>query len=103
VTTLIDFADQKKGASVASAVRERLAQATGKCAVNYGFHCTLTDINAETLREIPALIKDGFLPLNSIRPILKADCTFLMRIWNVRFGSLPSTARSPRFMPRMKR
>ena len=60
VTTLIDFADQAKGSSILCAVQTRLAQAAGKCAVDYGFHCTLTDINEETLQAIPALIKGGF-------------------------------------------
>lgn len=60
VTTLIDFADQTKGASILDAVKDRRKQADGKCAVDYGFHCTLTDINEETLRAIPVLIQNGF-------------------------------------------
>lgn len=60
VTTLIDFADQTKGAPILDAVKNRMEQAGGKCAVDYGFHCTLTDINEETLQAIPVLIQNGF-------------------------------------------
>lgn len=60
VTTLIDFADQCRGGSVLAAVQARLAVAQRQCAVDFGFHCTLTDINDETLQAIPALIDKGF-------------------------------------------
>lgn len=60
VTTLIDFADQVKGGSIRSALEMRLALAKRQCTTDFSFHCTLTDINEETLREIPALIDEGF-------------------------------------------
>lgn len=60
VTTLIDFADQKKGCSVMEALQARLLLAKKQAAVDYSFHCTLTDINDETLRAIPELIAHGF-------------------------------------------
>ena len=60
VTTLIDFADQTKGGSILQAKRERLKLAEGQCATDYSFHCTLTDINEETLQAIPVLIEEGF-------------------------------------------
>ena len=60
VTTLIDFADQVKGGSIIPAIEARLAQAADKCAVDYSFHCTLTDINERTLKDIPVLIERGF-------------------------------------------
>ncbi len=60
VTTLIDFADQCRGGSILEAVQSRTALAARQCAVDYSFHCTLTDINEETLRAIPALIAQGF-------------------------------------------
>lgn len=58
VTTLIDFADQVKGGSIWDAYRKRRAHADGNCAVDYGFHCTLTDINDETLAAIPRLMDE---------------------------------------------
>lgn len=60
VTTLIDFADQARGGSILAAREERVSLARSQCAVDYSFHCTLTDINEETLRAIPALIEEGF-------------------------------------------
>lgn len=60
VTTLIDFADQSKGGSIFEALEARNALAARQSAVDYSFHCTLTDINEETLRAIPALIAQGF-------------------------------------------
>lgn len=60
VTTLIDFADQKKGFSIYDALSNRIRQAENKCIVDYGFHLTLTDINKETLSAIPDLVNKGF-------------------------------------------
>lgn len=60
VTTLIDFADQERGGSILDAVRMRTALAEKQCAADFSFHCTLTDINEETLQAIPVLIKHGF-------------------------------------------
>lgn len=60
VTTLIDFADQTKGGSIDAALSRRLELAKKQCAVDYSFHCTLTDINDETLEAIPRLVREGF-------------------------------------------
>lgn len=60
VTTLIDFADQERGGSILEAVKARNDLAEKQCAVDYSFHCTLTDINDETIQAIPVLIKNGF-------------------------------------------
>ena len=60
VTTLIDFADQRKGCSIFEALEERMALALPQCAADFSFHCTLTDINSSTLQAIPVLIERGF-------------------------------------------
>lgn len=59
VTTLIDFADQIKGRSVLEAYDKRRKQTDGNCAVDYSLHCTLTDINDETIAAIPKLVEMG--------------------------------------------
>ena len=59
VTTLIDFADQTHGHSVRSALEERLELAK-ECVTDYSFHCTITDLEAGALSEIPGLVRDGF-------------------------------------------
>lgn len=58
VTTLIDFADQKKGHPAMHAVEARLAQAEDSI-IDYGFHCTFTDITPETLAEMEAVVQRG--------------------------------------------
>ncbi len=60
VTCLVDFADQKKGASVYDALEKREQQAKDSV-VDYSFHITLTDINEETLQAIPKLIDQGYV------------------------------------------
>jgi len=59
VTTLIDFADQKKGRPPMEIVQERMGQAAGKCVVDYSFHCTLTDINENTLEQMADIVNLG--------------------------------------------
>lgn len=59
VTTLIDFADQKKGRPPMEIVQERMEQAAGKCVVDYSFHCTLTDINENTLDQMTNIVNLG--------------------------------------------
>ncbi len=59
-TTIIDFAQQFKGDTPKQALDRRLATAEPQCFVDYGFHIILTDINAETLAELPDVIgRDG--------------------------------------------
>lgn len=59
VTTLIDFADQKKGKLPMEIIQERMGQAAGKCVVDYNFHCTLTDINDKTLEQMTDIVDMG--------------------------------------------
>jgi len=59
VTTLLDFADQRRGRPAMEAVAARMAQAEGKCVIDFGFHCTLTDINRETLAEVETIMDFG--------------------------------------------
>ncbi len=58
VTTLIDFADQTKGNPALQAVESRLKQAESSI-VDYGFHCTFTDITPATLDEMQAVVERG--------------------------------------------
>ena len=59
-TTIVDFADP-----VASAqpLREGLdawhAKADGNCAIDYGFHMILSDVNEGTLKEMDLLVEEG--------------------------------------------
>ena len=58
-TTIIDFAIQAVGGSLCSAVDEWHAKADGVCAVDYAFHCIISDVNETALREMDALVEEG--------------------------------------------
>jgi dihydropyrimidinase len=70
VTTIIDYARQFPGATLADGIREWTARAADKALIDYSFHIIVTDFSDTTLAEIPALLADGF-------PSVKA---FMMRI-----------------------
>ena len=59
-TTVIDFANQKKGNSLYSALEEWRNRADGNAICDYGFHLTVTDFNENTRSEIKDMIeKEG--------------------------------------------
>ncbi len=58
-TTLIDFAGQMKGMHVRDAVEERLAEADGQCAIDYGFHLSMGDVDEIALKEMGSLVDEG--------------------------------------------
>ncbi|PSN12254.1 dihydropyrimidinase, partial [filamentous cyanobacterium CCP5] len=59
-TTIIDFAQQFHDDSPKAALDRRLAAAEPQCCVDYAFHVILTDVNPQSLSELPDLInKDG--------------------------------------------
>ena len=60
-TTVIPFAAQAKGQSLAAAVADYHARADGKASVDYAFHLIVSDPSSEVLeRELPKLIADGY-------------------------------------------
>ena len=58
-TTIIDFAVQTKGESALEGWQAWMAKAEGNCAIDYGFHMILGDINDQTLKEMEVLIDEG--------------------------------------------
>jgi dihydropyrimidinase len=58
-TTIIDFAVQSKGQSLAAAVDAWHQKAQGNTAIDYGFHLICTDIPDERLPEIGRLVDEG--------------------------------------------
>lgn len=60
VTTIIDFALQRRGDGLMQALERRDRQARGQAVVDYGFHVIVTDVRPEVLAEIPACIEAGF-------------------------------------------
>lgn len=60
VTTILDFALQEKGESLAAARDRRLATIEPDVVIDYGFHIIVTDVNEDVLSEMPDLIAGGF-------------------------------------------
>jgi dihydropyrimidinase len=58
-TTIIDFAVQYKGQSLAQAVDAWHAKAEGTTSIDYGFHLICTDIPDERLPEMKSMINEG--------------------------------------------
>jgi len=58
-TTIIDFAVQSKGQSLAQALDVWFAKAEGKTSIDYGFHLICTDLPDERLPEMRSMIDQG--------------------------------------------
>jgi dihydropyrimidinase len=58
-TTIIDFPVQAKGTSLAETLDKWHEKADGNCAIDYGFHMIVSDVNDTTLKEMGTLIGDG--------------------------------------------
>jgi dihydropyrimidinase len=58
-TTIIDFAVQAKGTSLLSTLDKWHAKADGNCAIDYGFHMIISDVNDTTLKEMESCVDAG--------------------------------------------
>jgi dihydropyrimidinase len=58
-TTIIDFAIQRRGEALRQGFDALLAKAEGNCAVDYGFHMIVSDVNDQSLKEMDMLIGEG--------------------------------------------
>ncbi|MBB5954243.1 dihydropyrimidinase [Saccharothrix tamanrassetensis] len=58
-TTIIDFAVQVKGTSLLTTLDKWHAKADGNCAVDYGFHMIVSDVNETSLKEMESCIDAG--------------------------------------------
>jgi len=58
-TTIVDFAVQVKGETVREGFDNWMAKADGNCAIDYGFHMIVGDINEGSLKEMEAIVDDG--------------------------------------------
>jgi dihydropyrimidinase len=58
-TTIIDFAVQAKGTSLLATLDKWHQKADGNCAVDYGFHMIVSDVNETSLKEMDACIAAG--------------------------------------------
>ncbi|MGH9862820.1 MAG: dihydropyrimidinase [Candidatus Acidiferrales bacterium] len=58
-TTLIDFAIQYKGQTLRTAFETWMKKAEGRAAIDYAFHCIMTDLPDARLEEMDALVREG--------------------------------------------
>jgi len=58
-TTIVDFAVQRKGASLRETLDTWHAKAAGKASIDYGFHMIVSDVNSQTLKEMDAVGGEG--------------------------------------------
>jgi len=70
VTTVVDYARQWPGRTLAEGLVEWQARAAGQAVIDYSFHVVVTDFSDRSLADVPAVLADGF-------PSVKA---FMMRI-----------------------
>ncbi len=58
-TTIVDFAVQVKGESLLEGFEAWMAKAEGNCAIDYGFHMIVGDVNEQSLKEMDMLMDEG--------------------------------------------
>jgi dihydropyrimidinase len=58
-TTIVDFPVQAKGTSLLATLDKWHEKADGNCAIDYGFHMIVSDVNEQMLREMDACIANG--------------------------------------------
>ena len=58
-TTIIDFAVQPRGGALREGLDAWHAKAEGNCAIDYGFHMIMSDVNDATLAEMDQLVAEG--------------------------------------------
>ncbi len=58
-TTVVDYAEQAPGSSLAQTLEEWKAKAASRSIIDYGFHIALSEVNEGVLSEIPAMVEAG--------------------------------------------
>ena len=58
-TTVVDFAVQVKGETIRDGFEAWMAKAEGNCAIDYGFHMIVSDVNDQSLKEMDILMGEG--------------------------------------------
>jgi dihydropyrimidinase len=83
VTTIVDFALQRKGQSLREAIDGWHAKAEGKAVVDYGFHAMVMDLTDSVRAEIPRLIAEegisSFKVFMAYKGVVQADDETLLR------------------------
>ncbi|RST72209.1 dihydropyrimidinase [Siminovitchia acidinfaciens] len=76
-TTIIDFCLTEKGKSLKSSLEKWHAKATGKAAIDYGFHLQIAEANEDVFKEMPQIIEEegvtSFKIFMAYKDVLQAD------------------------------
>ncbi|MFQ6126528.1 MAG: amidohydrolase family protein, partial [Candidatus Heimdallarchaeota archaeon] len=81
VTTVIDFAMQKKGSLPMEAIKARREEADGNAVIDYSVHSGITDPTPDTIEQLPEIIKYGI-------PSFKIFMVYRKEGWIVDDGAL---------------
>jgi len=73
ITTVIDFAVQKRGQSLVQAVDDKRAEGDGISVIDFAVHPTPTDVTPQVLSEIKKVIDDGAPSFNVFMAYHKSD------------------------------
>ena len=58
-TSIIDFAVQTKGQNLMDGFEAWMGKAEGNCAIDYGFHLIVGDVNEQSLKEMDTAVAEG--------------------------------------------
>lgn len=76
-TTIIDFANQVRGESLRKTVDDWYQKAQGKVYCDYALHLSVTDVNPQTIAELPKIIRDD--GITSFKTFLAYDAMKLTK------------------------
>jgi dihydropyrimidinase len=83
-TTIIDFATQNKGESLAQALANWHEKAEGKSYIDYGFHLAISDLNQSVMEEITTIIQSAGVASIKLymayKNILQVDDSTLLQV-----------------------
>lgn len=73
VTTILDFALQKKDQTLMDAVKQRRQEADGRVAVDYSLHIEVNNFSSRILDEIPVVVKQEGIPSLKVFMVERKD------------------------------
>jgi len=91
VTTVMDFTVQEKGETLQHSLQRRMDWAKGKAHVDYTFHCNVTDLDEQRLKEIADIVNKGVLSFKVFTAYKEAgmqlnDEQILDLLWQVKLA-----------------
>ena len=78
-TTIIDFAIQRPGETLREGLDAWHAKARGNCAIDYGFHMIIADVNEQSMKEMDLLVGEGVTSFKMFMAYPGAPCSRALR------------------------